>query len=157
SHLTMMSSDSTSRRGKAIRSTAAKALRFRSLAQFIFILSLGILLSTARSATAAGIVVFEAESGTLGSNFTNGTESATQFISISTDTVNAGNPGNANRVATYTVNFPEAGTYNLFGRMRVGPGGFNDDSMFYGNGFGAKSSATDTDWQLVNGLATGGY
>lgn len=47
--------------------------------------------------------------------------------------------------------------YQLYARVLVGSGGFNDDSMFYGNGFGAKSSAADGDWQLVNGLASGGF
>ena len=106
---------------------------------------------------AASLVAVPAESGALGANFTNGTDGAVQFISISTDTVNSGNPGNADRVATYTVVFPEAGNYNLFARVRVGPGGFNDDSMFYGNGFGTKSATTDGDWVFVNGLGAGGY
>ena len=34
-------------------------------------------------------------------DFTNGSSGAMQFISISTDRINTGNPGNANRVATY--------------------------------------------------------
>lgn len=106
---------------------------------------------------AASIVAFQAESGTLGANFTNATEGATRFISISTDIVNAGNPGNANRVASYTVVFPETGIYNLFARIRIGTGGFSDDSLFYGNGFGAKSPTLDGDWMLVNGLAAGGF
>ena len=71
-------------------------------------------------AMADGLVTFQAESGAPGSNFTNGTDGTVQYISISTDTVNNGNPGNVNRVATYTVVFPEAGTFNLFARMRVG-------------------------------------
>ena len=104
------------------------------------------------------LVTFEAETNTLqGSNFTNGIDGAVKYITISTDTVNPGNPGNANRVVTYTVVFPEAGTYNLFARVRVGSGGFSDDSMFYGNGFGTKSPTTDGDWMLVNGLASGGF
>jgi arabinoxylan arabinofuranohydrolase len=107
-------------------------------------------------AGSASPLSFEAESGTLGSNFTNGTSGAIQFTSISTDTVNAGNPGNANRVASYAVTFPGPGTYNLYARLRVGPNTFSDDSLFYGNGFGVKSPTTDNDWQLVNGLATGG-
>jgi endo-1,4-beta-xylanase len=106
---------------------------------------------------AAGLVTIQAESGTLGANFTNGTDSAIQYISIATDTVNSGNPGNANRVATYMVVFPEAGTYNLFARVRVGTGGFNDDSLFYGNGFGTKSPTGDGDWIFINGLGAGGY
>jgi hypothetical protein len=49
--------------------------------------------------THAASVTFEAESGTLGSDFTNGTGGTVQFISISTNTVNTGNPGwNQNRL-----------------------------------------------------------
>lgn len=107
--------------------------------------------------TVADLVTFEAESGTLGANFTNGTEGAVSFISISTDTVNTGNPGNANRVATYTITFPAAGTYNLYARLRVGSMTFQDDSLFYGNGFGSKSSTSDSSWIMVNGLASGGF
>ena len=107
--------------------------------------------------THASSVTVEAESGVLGSDFTNGTSGSVQFISIATDTVNTACPGNANRVATYTVTFPTNGTYDLYARVLVGPGTFNDDSMFYGNGFGAKSPTTDTDWLTVNGLASGGY
>ena len=105
----------------------------------------------------AASVTFEAESGVLGADFTNGTDGVVQFISISTDLVNSGNPGNANRVATYTVTFPAAGTYNLYARVLVSAGGFADDSMFYANGFGVKSPATDGDWLTVNGLAAGGF
>ena len=105
----------------------------------------------------AASVTFEAESGVPGSNFTNGTAGAVQFISISTDSVNSGNPGNANRVATYTVTFPAAGAYNLYARLRVGPNTFSDDSLFYGNGFGVKSATSDGDWLTVNGLAAGGF
>ena len=123
----------------------------------VFIVTMTIVLAGRNISNAAGLVAFEAESGALGSNFTNGTDGEIQFISISTDTVNSGNPGNANRVASYTVVFPEAGTYNLFARGLVGPDGFNDDSLFYGNGFGVKSPTTDNDWMLVNGLASGGF
>jgi uncharacterized repeat protein (TIGR03803 family) len=123
----------------------------------IFLATTAVLLAGSDVSKADGLVTFQAESGTLGSNFTNGTDGAINFISISTDTVNGGNPGNANRVATYTVVFPEAGTYNFFARVRVGSGNFNDDSMFYGNGFGTKSPTTGNDWILVNGLASAGY
>src|ERR1017187_191906 len=123
----------------------------------VFLATTAVLLAGSDVSKADGLVTFQAESGTLGSNFTNGTDGAVQFISISTDTVNSGNPGNANRVATYTVVFPEAGTYNFFARVLVGSGGFNDDSIFYGNGFGTKSPTTDGDWIFVNGLASSGY
>src|SRR5689334_11856075 len=105
----------------------------------------------------AASVTLQAESGVLGSNFTNGFDGALQYISISTDLINVGNPGNANRVATYTVTFPAAGTYNVFARLRVGPATFSDDSLFYGNGFGAKSPTVDGDWILMNGLASAGF
>jgi uncharacterized repeat protein (TIGR03803 family) len=123
----------------------------------ILIAATAVLLTGPDVSRADGLVTFQVESGSPGSNFTNGTDGATQFISISTDTVNSGNPGNANRVATYTVVFTNAGTYNLFARVRVGSGGFNDDSMFYGNGFGTKSPTADGDWIFINGLASGGY
>lgn len=66
----------------------------RKLHRFAIAL-LGVLAMVVGSAVcfADAVVTFEAESGTLGSNFTNGTAGAIQFISISTDTVNGGNPG----------------------------------------------------------------
>lgn len=108
-------------------------------------------------AGSASPLSFEAESGTLGANFTNGTSGGVQFISISTTNINSGNPGNAARVASYTVTFPAAGTYDLYARVRVGPDAFNDDSLFYGNGFGTKSPTADGDWIFVNGLAVAGF
>ena len=105
----------------------------------------------------AAFVSFEAESGLLGADFTNGTDGAVQFISISTDTVNSSNPGNLNRVATYNVTFPSADTYQIYAHVLVGPGAFNDDSMFYANGFGLKNSTNNSDWTMVNGLAGVGF
>jgi glucuronoarabinoxylan endo-1,4-beta-xylanase len=98
---------------------------------------------------------FEAESGVLGSAFavSNG---APVYITITTDST-LNNPGDATRVATYTVTLPVAGAYDLYARVRVGPGTFNDDSMFYGNGFDAKDPTLSSDWILVNGLGTGGF
>src|ERR1019366_4615140 len=95
--------------------------------------------------TRAASVAFEAKSGIVGSDFTNGTDGATQYISISSDTVNAEFPGNNNRVATFPVIFPAAGTYNFYARVRVGPAGANDDSFFYANGFGSKSPTAAAD------------
>jgi hypothetical protein len=105
----------------------------------------------------AAPVAFEAKSGIVGSDFTNGTDGATQYISISSDTVNAEFPGNNNRVATFPVIFPAAGTYNFYARVRVGPAGANDDSFFYANGFGSKSPTTAADWIRVNNLLSGGF
>jgi glucuronoarabinoxylan endo-1,4-beta-xylanase len=101
------------------------------------------------------LVKFEAESGTLGADWavSNGVPN---YITILTD--GAGdNPGSAARVATYAVTFPRPGTYDLYVRLRVGPGGANDDSLFYGNGFGVKSPTLAADWITLNGLGTAGF
>ena len=66
-------------------------------------------------------------------------------------------PATANRVLTYTVTFPAAGTYDLYARLRVGPGAGNDDSYFYATGFGTKSPTTGGDWLNANGLFNVGY
>jgi glucuronoarabinoxylan endo-1,4-beta-xylanase len=105
----------------------------------------------------ASSVTFEAESASLGADFTNGTSGAVQFISIATDRINNGNPGSSNRVASYTINFPAAGRYYLYARVRVGADTFNDDSMFFAKGFGANSPTTDSDWATVNGLGAAGF
>jgi endo-1,4-beta-xylanase len=55
------------------------------------------------------------------------------------------------------VTFPDTGAYDLFVRLRVGPNTWDDDSFFYGNGFGEKTSATDDDWIFIDGLAAAGF
>jgi arabinoxylan arabinofuranohydrolase len=101
-------------------------------------------------------VKFEAEAGVLGSDFAVSNSTSPAYITITTD--DTGNiPSNSMRVATYTVTFPTAGTYQLYAHVRVGPGGFNDDSLFYGNGFGIKNPINSSDWILVNGLAGVGF
>ena len=97
------------------------------------------------SSNAASLPVVEAESGTLGGEFTVSTLDGADNITISTMPT-ANNPGSAARVASYAMQFPSADTYQLYARVRVGAGSYNDDSFFYGNGFGAKSPTTDTDW-----------
>jgi endo-1,4-beta-xylanase len=97
-------------------------------------------------------VIVEAESGELGSDF-NIIES---YISISTNFINASYPGE-NRKASYQVTFPDTGSYDLFARVNVGPNGFDDDSFFFGNGFGVKNDTAAADWLIVNGLATSGF
>ena len=104
----------------------------------------------------ADSITLHAESGVLGSGFTNSTQSGVTFISISTDG-GGSNPGSAARVASYSVTFPGPGTYNLYARVRVNAGASTDDSLFYGNGFGVKSPTLNTDWVLVNNLWNVGY
>lgn|GEM_PF-421736 len=102
-------------------------------------------------------VIVEAESGTMGSEFISTQDGDTNYVSIQTDMVNSGNPGNTNRIITYHVVFPDTGTYDLFARIRVGASTYSDDSFFYGNGFGEKNIDNDDDWILSNGLASAGF
>jgi hypothetical protein len=113
-------------------------------------------LATAATSLHAVSVTLEAESAALGTNFVTGNSSGIIFISNTNN--NAGsNPGIPGRVATFSVTFPAAGTYQLYARVRVGTNTFNDDSLFYANGFGAKTPTVNSDWVLVNGLGSAGY
>lgn len=101
-------------------------------------------------------VIVEAESGEVGSDYSILQEDSTKYVAIQTNST-AYNPGSRARMISYKVTFPDTGTYDLFVRLRVGPNGFNDDSFFYGNGFGEKDSTTDADWVFINGLAAAGF
>jgi hypothetical protein len=103
----------------------------------------------------AASVTFEAESGALGADFS-GSNNSPAYITVISDGA-GNNPGTIARVATYSVTFPSAGTYELYARVRVGPGAFNDDSMFFASSFGVKSVTVNSDWILVNGLAAAGF
>ena len=112
-------------------------------------------LASAGSVLAAS-VKFEAESGTRGADYAIGNDGAIQYI-YPTSNAAGESPGNSARVVTYSVTFPAAGTYDLYARVRVGPAGADDDSFFYGNGFGTKSPTSSGDWIRVNSLDVGGY
>lgn len=109
-----------------------------------------------RVAFADGIVTFEAESGALGADWAVSNSSSPAYITILTDNT-TNNPASAARVASYSVTFPAAGTYQLYARVRVGTNTFNDDSMFYAASFGGKSPTLSSDWIFVNGLAAAGF
>jgi endo-1,4-beta-xylanase len=100
--------------------------------------------------------VLEAESAALGSAFNVGNADGVQFISIAS-TVGGFNPTLTARVATFSVAFPAAGTYELYARLRVGATTFNDDSFYYANGFGVQpvsaDNSADIAWILANNLA----
>ncbi len=110
-------------------------------------------LLTVAIAAGAASATLEAESGVLGSDWAVSNSVSPAYITITTAGT-GGNPASTARVAAYSVTFPVAGAYNLYAHVRVGPDTFNDDSMYYGNGFGAKSATTDNDWITVNGLAS---
>ena len=101
-------------------------------------------------------VIVEAESGELGSEFDTLTTGDITYITPKT-TWGTGNPATPSRINTYQVTFPDSGTYDLFVKLRVGSDSFNDDSFFYGNGFGIKDSVSDDDWIMVNGMASAGF
>ncbi len=102
-------------------------------------------------------IIVEAESGNLGSSFSVLQDGGVSYITANANYTGLTSPGDTSRMATYQVTFTDSGYYSLFGRIRVGPGGFDDDSFFYGKGFGAKNDTAGADWVFVNGLASGGF
>ena len=121
-------------------------------------------------------VPFEAESGTstlppvtgatigdwvIGTIPAAGTVPAATYITTKTDqagyATGSSVPTTAARVLTYTLTFPGAGSYDLYARVWVGPGGFSDDSYYNGVGFGTKNPTLASDWRMQNGLASVGY
>jgi uncharacterized repeat protein (TIGR03803 family) len=102
------------------------------------------------------LVTFEAESGGLGADIAINNNGSPVYITALSNNPSS-NPGSTTRVASYTINFPSAGTYQLYARIRVGSGGFDDDSLFYASGFGARTPTLNSDWVLANGLAGAGY
>ncbi|MEO5714479.1 MAG: glycosyl hydrolase 115 family protein [Luteolibacter sp.] len=106
--------------------------------------------------TSGSSVTIEAESGTLGAEYPAYTSSVPGYISPTTNNTGS-SPGSSARVASYQITFPLPGNYRLFARIRVGPGGANDDSLFLGNGFGTKSPTTAGNWKTINGLSGVGF
>ncbi len=102
-------------------------------------------------------VVMEAESGQRGSNFQVLQDGSVTYVTADSNWTSLTNPGDTSRIITFQVAFADSGSYNLFARVRVGSGGFNDDSFFYGNGFGRKNDTAASDWIFINGLASAGF
>lgn len=127
-----------------------KAFNILLLAGFAF-------LAHAQNENSGIPVIIEAESGQAGAMLTEGTEGGVTYITATETFAGQAGPEKAERTIQYEVNFTEAGNYHLFARMRVGSGGFNDDSFFAGNGFGSKEVNTASDWVMVNGLAAAGF
>jgi endo-1,4-beta-xylanase len=97
-------------------------------------------------------VIIEAETGTLGTSLTTGVQDGATYV---TTTLNGTTPPTADRIATYSVTFPAAGTYELYARYRIGPGGGDDDSFYFGQGFGVKTPADGNQWALQNTTTVG--
>ena len=102
-------------------------------------------------------VIVEAESGILGSHLLVQEDGDVIYITTSSNYIGQDHPQDSSCVATYDVEFEDAGLYNLFVRVRVSAGSFDDDSFFYGVGFGEKDVDVGADWHLVNGLGSAGF
>jgi endo-1,4-beta-xylanase len=102
-------------------------------------------------------VIVEAESGVRGSNFPVLQDGSVTYVAVATNFISGTSPGDTSRIITYQVPFADSGKYNFFAHVRVGAGGFDDDSFFYGNGFGSKRDTAAADWIIVNGLASAGF
>jgi endo-1,4-beta-xylanase len=97
-------------------------------------------------------VIVEAESGSLGASLTTGTD-ATAGVNYITvlPAANSGATPTPDRVATYQVTFPAAGSYALYVRILVGPIGGSDDSFYVPSGFNDT-----TNWTGLYNTSTGG-
>jgi hypothetical protein len=129
--------------------------------KLIYIFSFVLVLGMAGLSNAA-VIGFQAESGTLGADFDppisdlDGLALGGRYITTET-TSGGGSPGTEDRIATYTVTFPEAGTYEFYARLMVEDqlnpqAAADNDSMFYGRGFGTKTANSNADWVQCNGL-----
>ncbi len=102
-------------------------------------------------------IIVEAEAGTSGSNFSVMQDNNITYVTADSTYTGLTSPGDTSRMITYHVTLEDSGFYNLFAHIRVGASTFNDDSFFYGKGFGAKNDTAGTDWVFINGLASGGF
>jgi hypothetical protein len=127
--------------------------------KLIYLVSLCLVLGLAGSSKAA-VIGFQAESGTLGAHFDppviDPNALGRQYITIET-TAAGGSPGSEDRVATYTITFPEAGTYDFYARLMIEDqlnpqAAADNDSMFYANVFGTVPANSNAYWQQCNGL-----
>ena len=108
-------------------------------------------IATMAQARAQVPVIVEAESGTLGSSLTTGTDAAgVNYITV-LPAANSGATPTPDRVATFQVTFPAAGSYALYARILAGPIGGNDDSFYIPAGFN-----NSTNWPGLYNTSSGG-
>lgn len=101
-------------------------------------------------------IVSEAETGTLGSDFSISSDGNITYITPQTDLASATTPGDDTKVVSFSIRFSETGTYDLYIKGKVGVGNFSDDSFYIANGFGNKSSTAGADWYVVNNIVNVG-
>jgi endo-1,4-beta-xylanase len=102
-------------------------------------------------------VVAEAESGNVGSSYSVLKDGNITYVTPKTNWTGLTSPGDSSRTVKLQVTFADSGNYNLFVHLRVGPNGYDDDSFFYGNGFGTKNDTAAADWIMINGVASAGF
>jgi endo-1,4-beta-xylanase len=101
-------------------------------------------------------VIVQVEDGEIGADFSIEEEGGVRYATITSNST-AGSPQSSDRVISLEVTFPADQPYDLYVRYRVGSGGADDDSFFYGNGFGGKDPASDAEWVRVNNIHAIGY
>ncbi len=102
-------------------------------------------------------VIVEAESGAAGSGIATAWEGDIGYVTAKTTFTGQTGPDDSTRLITYEITFRDTGYYQLFVRMRVGAGAWDDDSFFAARGFGPKSLTAGNDWLFINGLASAGF
>lgn len=129
-----------------------------------------LLVAVSYSSTTHAIVIgFEAENGdsvtttvtaTIGADYLPADSDLAalggQYLDRAGNGETGGFPGTAANLLSYDVNFAEAGEYDLYARLLFEVDG-NDDSFYYGNGFGVKSLTDSADWVRPNGLPDDGF
>jgi endo-1,4-beta-xylanase len=100
-------------------------------------------------AVAARPVIVEAEGGTRGADVqvvNDATDSAITYVTAGVNVTDAPVDLTDPRIMNLEVQFPEAGEYQIYARVRIGPDGGDDDSFFVDIGVDAPS------WSTANGL-----
>lgn len=92
-----------------------------------------------------------------GSDWVQEEASGVVYVRPATNLLDGAFPGSADKLLTFQILFPQAGVYEVYAKIRVGSGAYNDDSFFMAGSFGSCSAVTAGDWHMVNGLAGVGF
>lgn len=100
------------------------------------------------------VAIFEAEGGGIAVLASQGAEMATivdaddaSLSYVTTQLNGTSPPEDDNRVVNLTLEFPEAGSWVVFARVRIGPQGASDDSFYVDSDLGDGVT-----WRLFNGV-----
>ncbi|EDY83668.1 Glycosyl hydrolase family 10 protein [Verrucomicrobiia bacterium DG1235] len=101
-------------------------------------------------------LIVEAEDAVLGSSLSQSSSEGVTYIAPDVDFTRSA-PDSEDTLATFTLTFPEAGDYELYARIYIGPEGANDDSMIVSTAFGTTAIDNAEAWTVANGLFNLGY